>query len=99
MFIKFIKQQLGLEVIPEYRFNPGRKWKSDYYIPSLRLLIEQEGGIYTGQAHGSIKGILRDIEKYNSATLLGYRVLRYPPDKLYTTQTLEDIKTLIKLTR
>ena len=84
MFVKLIKQELGLTVIPEYQFNPKRKWKADYFIPTLRLLIEQEGGIYTGQAHGSITGILRDIEKYNSATVLGFSILRFPPDKLYS---------------
>jgi very-short-patch-repair endonuclease len=40
------------------------------------VAVECEGGIYTRQAHGSISGILRDIEKYNAATSLGWRVFR-----------------------
>jgi hypothetical protein len=97
MFVKLIETELHLKVIKEFQFNPNRKWKADYYIPELNLLIEQEGGIFTRQAHGSIAGILRDIEKYNSATRLGYRILRFTPDQLYTEETLNAIREIAKL--
>ena len=97
VFCKIVEQELGYKVVKEYQFNPDRKWKSDYYIPELKLLIEQEGGVFTGQAHGSIKGILRDIEKYNSCTLLGYRLIRVLPSELMSNRTLEMIKIISKL--
>ena len=46
MFVRFIKQQMGLNVIPEFKFHPVRKWKADYFIPSLKLLIEKEVEIF-----------------------------------------------------
>ena len=94
MFVKLVKQELGLNVVKEFQFCKDRKFKSDYYLPQLNLIIECEGGIYTGQAHGSIKGILRDIEKYNLATILGYKVLRYTPDRLYSNEVLNAIKQI-----
>ena len=97
MFVKLIEAELHLKVIKEFQFNPNRKWKADYYIPELNLLIEQEGGVYTRQAHGSISGILRDIAKYNSATQLGYKILRFTPDQLYTTAALDAIREIAKL--
>ena len=89
MFVRFIKQQMGLNVIPEFKFHPVRKWKADYFIPSLKLLIEKEGGVYTHGAHGSVSGILRDIEKYNSATILGYSIIRVLPKDLISTKTID----------
>lgn len=94
IFEKLIWQELHLQVITEFKFCETRQFKSDYYIPELRLLIEQEGGIYTKQAHGSVTGILRDIEKYNLATTLGYRILRYQPKDLISSKTIEDIKKI-----
>jgi len=61
----------------EYRFLEERKWKFDFaFLPPIWLAVECEGGIFTGGAHGSVSGILRDIEKYNAATLAGWRVFR-----------------------
>jgi very-short-patch-repair endonuclease len=97
MFCKLIKQETGFKVVKEFKFNPDRRWRSDYYIPELKLLIEQEGGVYTGQAHGSISGILRDVEKYDSATCLGYRIIRVLPKDLMTQKTIDMIKTISKL--
>ena len=94
MFELFVKKETGLEIIAEFKFCKTRRFKSDYYIPELKLLIEKEGGIYTGKAHGSITGILRDIEKYNLATILGYKILRYQPKDLMSYKTIEDINKI-----
>jgi len=94
MFQIFVKKETGFDVITEFKFCETRKFRSDYCIPELRLLIEKEGGIFTGKAHGSITGILRDIEKYNLATILGYRILRYQPKDLISYKTIKDIKEL-----
>ncbi|HIP96546.1 MAG TPA: DUF559 domain-containing protein [Anaerolineae bacterium] len=53
-----------------------RDWRFDFAWPEARVAVECEGGIYTRQAHGSVSGILRDVEKYNAATSLGWRVFR-----------------------
>lgn len=61
-----------------FRFHKDRKWEFDFCYPALRLAFEVEGGIWRrgGGAHSSGLAILRDIEKYNTATLMGWRVFR-----------------------
>ncbi len=67
----------------EYAFHPVRKWRFDYAWPHHgRIALEVEGGIWTGGAHAQPIGIERDMEKYNAAALLGWRVLRYQPADL-----------------
>lgn len=67
----------GLELVKEFKFCPNRKWRSDYAITEIRILIEIEGGVFMKKAgHNSISGILRDIEKYNEASYLGFKVFR-----------------------
>ena len=67
-------------LIPErgYRFHRHRKWQFDFAYPDRKLAFEVEGGIWRrgGGAHSSGLAILRDIEKYNTATLMGWRVFR-----------------------
>lgn len=75
-------RQEGLpELLPEYEFHPVRHWRFDYALPVSLIAIEIEGGIWRagGGAHSHPTAILRDMAKYNAATLLGWRVLRYQP--------------------
>lgn len=76
----------------EVRFDKIRKYRFDYAYPNIKLAIEIEGGIYSRQSHGSITGILRDIEKYNLATMLGWRVLRIINDQYAKKGTINLIK-------
>ena len=92
MFVKIIKVETGLTVEKEYRFHPARKWRFDYAIPSIRMAIEVEGGVWTGGRHTSSRGFLGDMEKYNEAALAGWCLVRTTPDRLLTSETLELIK-------
>jgi very-short-patch-repair endonuclease len=110
MFVKLIRQELKLKCEKEFQFHPKRKWRFDYYIPELKLAIEVEGGTYKetwyrdkrtgdltchkGGRHNTAEGFLADCEKYNSAVILGYKVLRFPPDQLFRVSTLEAIKAI-----
>jgi hypothetical protein len=58
----------------EYKFCPGREWRSDYRIG--KWLIELEGGVHSGGRHTRAKGFIEDCFKYNAAAMLGYRVIR-----------------------
>ena len=62
------------------------------------IALEIEGGIFGGKeangrrykgAHSSVTGMLRDIEKYNAAAVLGWRVLRVTPEQLFTQSTVD----------
>lgn len=61
----------------EYRFHPERRWRFDFAYPDLKIAVEAEGGIFTGGAHTRGAHYAKDCEKYNQATLLGWRVFRY----------------------
>lgn len=71
-------------VIPEYeyRFHPSRKWRFDCAWREHMIALEIEGGIWSQGRHTRGAGFLGDMEKYNAAVLLGWRVLRTTPDKL-----------------
>lgn len=60
----------------EELFYPGRQWRFDFYIPDFRLAVEIEGGVFAGGRHTRGAGFSEDIEKYNSALLVGVRVYR-----------------------
>lgn len=73
----------------EYLYVKGRKLRADFAWPAQQLLVEVVGGIYTGQAHGSVSGILKDIERLNEATLNGWRLLRVTPEMVTNGEALE----------
>ena len=71
------------EPIPEYVFHPHRKWRADYcWLIPRKVIVEIDGGIWSGGRHSGGSGQLRDMEKLNSAALLGFAVLRYTPQQL-----------------
>ena len=57
-----------------------------------------EGGIFTGGRHTRAKGFLGDIEKYNQATLLGWRLFRVTPQNLLRTPTMQILRQAINTT-
>lgn len=73
---------VGLAPESEYRFHPGRRWRADFAFPAARLLIEVEGGVWTGGRHTRGAGFTADCTKYNAAALLGYRTLRFTADMI-----------------
>lgn len=75
-------RELKIKFSPEFPFEPKRKWRFDYILCdfdgyNLRIAIEIEGGIWSRGRHTRGKGFLNDMEKYNHAAMLGYRVIRF----------------------
>ncbi len=73
----------GPELRREYRFDPARKWRFDFAHVESRVAIELEGGTqkkpwHPRGRHVRHDGFVRDCEKYNRATSLGWRVYRIP---------------------
>lgn len=66
----------------EYRFHKTRRWRFDYAVPSYKLAIEIEGGIWIKGRHTRGAGYSKDCEKYNQAAIHGWTVLRYPSNEI-----------------
>ena len=78
----------------EVRFHPGRRFAFDVcWIPE-RVALEFEGGLFgRGRpcpackrrpvaGHSSIQRIKSDMEKYNLAAVLGFRLIRCTPEQV-----------------
>lgn len=96
LFTRLVKSDLRLECVKEYRFFPARRWRFDYAIPSVKVAIEVEGGVYTQGRHTRPLGFLGDMEKYNTATSLGWKLLRVTPDTLLSRSTLELLRETVR---
>ena len=68
--------------VAEYRFAPPRKWRFDYAWTGQMVALEVEGGVWTQGRHTRGAGFLGDMEKYNRAAVLGWRIVRCTPDQL-----------------
>jgi very-short-patch-repair endonuclease len=99
LFVFICRSYLNIELERELRFHPVRKWRFDYASTEHKLAIEVEGGVWTKGRHTRPKGFLDDMEKYNNATALGWRVLRFVPDELAKPETLDLIKQTIRTTQ
>lgn len=73
----------------EYRFAPPRRWRFDFAWPAHKVALEVEGGVWTGGRHVSGAGFVKDMEKYNAAAVLGWRVLRCQPRDLRSAEIYE----------
>lgn len=67
---------------PEYKFHQTRRWKFDYAHTKYMYALEIEGGLWISGRHNRPTGMIKDIEKYNEATLHGWRILRITPDMI-----------------
>ena len=94
-FTLLVRSQLHVECVKEYRFHPVRRWRFDYAIPSHKIAVEVEGGVWTGGRHIRPQGFLGDVDKYNSAAVMGWKVLRVTPGSLMTNKTLNLLKNVI----
>ncbi|ENV34529.1 hypothetical protein L289_2642 [Acinetobacter gerneri DSM 14967 = CIP 107464 = MTCC 9824] len=88
-------QAYRIEFEQEFQFNKGRKWRADFYLVGTNILIEVEGGIWSNGRHTRGKGYLGDMEKYNSATMLGYSVYRYSTEQVKSGKAIEEIRRLL----
>ncbi len=80
----------------EYRFHPVRRWRFDFIVamPLKKIAIEVEGGVFSGGRHTRGGGYTNDLIKYNTAVLMGWKVLRYTTAQI-NGNAIDQIKELI----
>lgn len=98
-----LHQLTGLEFVSEYKFHPTVGWRFDYANLEHKIAIELEGINFNGKSrHTTEKGYMGDMQKYNQAVILDWRVLRYTPtqyegfDAVYFSNCDKDIKMMME---
>ena len=86
---------LRIEFEREFKFHPERKWKADFLITGKQILVEVEGGIWSGGRHTRGKGYIGDMEKYNSATMMGYQVIRFSTEQVKSGLAVQQIEKMV----
>jgi very-short-patch-repair endonuclease len=66
-----------------------RKFRFDYCFIDNKLAVEIEGGVWINGRHNRPSGFIKDMEKYNLACMLGYRILRFTISDLKKQTTYE----------
>lgn len=95
IFVQTCRQVLAVDVVKELQFCGDRKWRFDYAIPDKKIAIEVEGGVWIEGRHNRASGFLKDMDKYNMAAALGWRLLRATPQTLLTAKFLNVLKLAI----
>ena len=83
------------EPVREHVFAKPRRWRFDFSWPSLKLAVEVEGAIFVGGRHNHPTGMMADMEKYNTALLMGWRVLRVAGPHVKSGEALRWIEAAI----
>lgn len=95
--LQLLKTATGVLWDVEYRFSGTRDWRFDFACPELMLAIEVEGGAYTHGRHTRGTGFINDMEKYNAAAVLGWRLLRYTPQQFGGLKWKEDVAAILAM--
>lgn len=82
--------------LTEHRFHDTRRWRFDYAWPEHQVALEVEGGVWVGGRHTSGAGFVKDMEKYNEAACMGWRIIRCQPRQLCTMQTVETLRRALQ---
>ncbi len=89
-------QAFGIpEAETEFHFHPVRKWRFDFAWPEQKVALEVEGGVFIQGRHSRGSGMKKDMEKYNAAALLGWRVFRVTPRQCMMVETASMMKQAV----
>lgn len=80
----------------QFLFCDNRLWRFDFAWPKLGVAVEIEGGVWVNGRHIRPSGFIKDMEKYNTAAILGWKVLRYLPKQVGAIYALTEIKMAMK---
>jgi hypothetical protein len=90
-----LKKILPTHVIePQYKFHPFRRWRFDFAIPSLKIAIEINGGVWSNGRHSRGSGLVKEYEKMRAAAVLHWYVFAYDPKSIHLIT--EDISRFLE---
>ena len=70
-------KRYNVDLIKEYKFLKDRKFRADFAVPALKILVEYEGVVSAKSRHTTITGYSTDCDKYNLAQVMGFVVVRF----------------------
>ena len=95
--LAFQLRAVGIEFVRQHQYAPPRKFRADFgFLRPRGLLVEIQGGVFNRKAHGSITGILADIDRLNAATMADWRLLRFTPDMVRDGRALAMIERALR---
>lgn len=85
----------------EHRFMESRNWRFDLAIPSLKVAIEYQGGVFLKRkgGHQTVKGQTNDWEKFNEAQIRGWIVICANPITINNGSFFNQLDRAIKVRR
>lgn len=94
-------QIAGLPVpTPEYLFARSikRRWRFDWAFIEQKVALEVEGGAFMvgGSRHTRGAGYVKDMEKYNHAIIMGWRLLRVTPQQVANGAALTYVERVLR---
>ena len=77
--IEQILDSLNVKYKKEYLAFKGRKFRFDWavFLDKCKVEIEYEGIYSEKSGHTTMSGFVSNLEKYNMATVNGWKILRY----------------------
>ena len=87
----------GVPYQRELSLIPKRKFRFDFQLTGTDLIVEVEGGTWSGGRHTSGVGFRNDCIKYNLALQHGYRVLRYTTDMVTKGDCMRQLREILQL--
>lgn len=95
--VKACFEQNGI-VCPEFehKFCPDRNWMFDLAWPESKVALEVQGGIFIAGRHNRGGALLKEWEKLNTASAMGWRVLFFQPKDLLMLETINTIKKALE---
>ena len=74
-------RQLRTTTLPvperEHMFAKPRRWRFDVAFPDVQLAVEINGGVWINGRHNRGAGYESDMQKMNTAMLIGWTVLQF----------------------
>jgi very-short-patch-repair endonuclease len=90
-----LKEELtDLAIGFESKFQPihTKHWRFDFHVVKLRLLIEIEGGPWSGGRGGKLANKAWSLDRYDKAEDMGFKIERFHPDSILSGYVIDWIK-------